>query len=178
MLDVTALLIENGVRTDEVLLTAGTRLSPTLRLDASGGAAEFRGAQWNRRLLGRVGLEVRPNRWLSLRPRFTTFGFERDAEDGYWDPDRYRIAELGIGLDRYREAWSLSSELSPGAQQIGSDGRWKGAIGLRARVQYTMAPGRDIGLGFTLSNSGIERHQAEAGEYRYQAAVLSAAWTF
>lgn len=182
VLDVTALLIENGVRTDEVLVTLGARFSTSLRLDASGAVAEFRGAQDNRRVLGRVGLEARANRWLSLRPRFTAFGFDKSTEDGYWEgywnPASYRIGELGIGIDRYGEAWGLSAEAAPGAQQIGTDGRWKGAASFRTRVQYTIAPGRDVGIGFTFSNSGIERHQAQGAGYRYQAAVLSAGWAF
>jgi hypothetical protein len=100
------------------------------------------------------------------------------VEEGYWDPANYRIAELGLGLDRYRESWGVSAELAPGAQQIGNGARWKGAISVRTRLQYTIAPGRDVGLGFTFSNSGIERHQAEGTAYRYQAAVLSAGWAF
>jgi hypothetical protein len=178
VLDVTARLIESGVRTDEVLVTLGARLSSALRVDASGAAADFRGEETNRRLLGRIGLEARATRSLSFRPRFTTFGFDKDVDEGYWDPDTYRIAELGIGLDRYREAWGFSAEVAPGAQQIGSSGEWKGAGSVRARVQYTISPGRDIGLGLTFSNSGIERHQAEGAGYRYQAAVLSAGWAF
>jgi hypothetical protein len=178
MLDITALLIENGVRTDELLLTAGARLSPAWRMDASGAVAEYRGQEVNRRLLGRVGLEAKPNRWLSLRPRFTTFGFDKDVADGYWDPDRYRLADLGLGVDRYREAWGFSAEVAPGAQQIGSGEDWKGAVSARARVQYSIGPGRDVALGVSFTNSGLERNQAEGAGYRYQAFVLSAGWVF
>jgi len=178
MLDGTARLIENGVRADEVLVSMAARFSPAVRLDLSGAVAEYRGAQQNQRLLARVGLEARASRWLRVRPRFTTFGFDKDLAEGYFDPESYRLGELGIGLDRYRDAWGVSAEVAPGAQQVGSDGQWQGAVSARARVQYTVAPGRDIGLGFHFSNYGIERHQSENADYRYRAAVLSGGWTF
>jgi hypothetical protein len=144
----------------------------------AGSFARFDGTGTNDRLLGRLGLELRPVSMLRVRPRVTAFTFERRAGDGYFDPDFYGLAELGIGLDRYRGAWSFSGEVAPGAQQVGSDGDVQGALAARMRVGYTVAPGREVGVSFGMSNLGIERFEAASAGYRYQAAVLSAAWRF
>jgi hypothetical protein len=63
-------------------------------------------------------------------------------------------------------------------QRIGSAGDAKGALSGRARVGYTLAPGREVGVSLAFSNLGMERFQAGATGYRYQAAVISGAWGF
>ena len=88
------------------------------------------------------------------------------------------LGELGLGLDRYRGAWAFNAEVAPGLQQIGSQDEFKGAVSARLRVGYSLGPGRDIGISFGMSNLGIERLQANRAGYRYQAAVISAAWGF
>jgi hypothetical protein len=45
-------------------------------------------------------------------------------------------------------------------------------------VGYTLAPGREVGVSLAFSNLGMERFQAGATGYRYQAAVISGAWGF
>lgn len=174
MLDGTALLIERGVRTDEGTAALNLQLSSAVRAEAGASLARFRGTQDNERLLGRAGLDVRITPSLHLRPRATAFRFDDDLEEGYFDPDFYGLAELGVGLSRYRGAWAFSAEVAPGAQQVGSEGGVRGALSARARVGVTLAPGREVGISLAMSNLGIERFQADATGYRYQAAVISA----
>jgi hypothetical protein len=66
-----------------------------------------------------------------------------------------------MGVDRYTSgSWSFSAEVAPGAQRIGSAGDFEGRAQRRARVGYTIAPGREIGLAFTFSDLGLERFAA------------------
>jgi tetratricopeptide (TPR) repeat protein len=177
-LDVTADLMGRDIVTDEASLGAGARLSSALRVDAGVALTRFRGLTVNDRLLGRLGLEARPAQWLRVRPRATAFRFDETVLEGYFAPDQYVLGELGLGVERHGAAWSFTGEVAPGAQRIGSDGDMKGALSGRMRIGYTVAPGREVGVGVSFSNLGIERFQAGSAGYRYQAAVLSAAWGF
>jgi hypothetical protein len=177
-LDATADLMGRDITTDEASAGVGLRIAAGLQLDAGAMLTRFNGENTNDRLLGRLALEARLNPWLRVRPRATAFRFENSAQEGYFAPDEYVLGELGVGVDRFRDAWSFSGEIAPGAQRIGSRGALKGALSGRARVGYSVAPGREIGLSFAFSNLGMERFQAGATGYRYQAAVISAAWGF
>ena len=176
VLDATALLIERGVTIDGADLVFNAQLTPRVRLETAAVLSRFRGSTDNDRLLARLGLDARANSWLRLRPRIRAFWFEDHVSDGYFNPDFYALGEMGFGIDRYRGAWAFNGEVAPGAQQIGSDGSLKAALSLRARVGYSIGPGRDIGLSFDLSNLGIERFETGATGYRYRAAVISGAW--
>lgn len=178
VLDATADLMGRDVTTDDGSLAVAVQIVPAVRIDAGASMTRFNGQTTNDRVLGRLGLDTRVNRWLRLRPRATAFRFDDTVQEGYFAPDEYTLVELGIGVDRYRGSWGISTELAPGAQRIGSAGEFKGALSGRARVGYTIAPGREVGISFSFSNLGIERFQPGAAGYRYQAAVLSAAWGF
>jgi tetratricopeptide (TPR) repeat protein len=176
VLDVTADLMGRGTTTEELSGTLSARPAPTLRLDAGAALTRFHGETVNDRMLGRLGLEARAGPWLRLRPRVTAFRFEEQVQEGYFAPDEYVLAELGLGLERYRGAWALTAELAPGAQRIGSAGDFRGAFSARGRAAYGFAPGREVALAVSLSNLGTERFQPGDGGYRYGAVVLSAAW--
>ncbi|HSK18071.1 MAG TPA: tetratricopeptide repeat protein [Longimicrobiales bacterium] len=178
VLDATADLMGRDVTMDNVSLSAGAEPLRSLRVDAGFSFTRFESLTSNDRLLGRVGLEVRPTSWLRVRPRVTAFRFENTVQEGYFAPDEYGLAELGIGIDRYMSRWSISAEAAPGAQRIGSDGDMQGALSARARVGYTIAPGREIGIGVTFSELGLERLTPGDAGYRYQAMVLSGSWGF
>lgn len=178
VMDATADLIGRHVTLDDVSLTAAAEPARALRLEVGAALTRFDGETANERQLGRVGLEVRPNAWLRVRPRATAFRFDRTVQEGYFAPDEYAMAELGVGVDRYRSSWSFSAEAAPGAQRIGSTGDWKGAFSARGRVGLTVAPGREVGIGVTFSELGMERLAAGEAGYRYQAVVVSGAWGF
>lgn len=176
VLDATSVLIERGVEIDGANLAINAQLTPGLRLETSAALSRFRGVTENDRLLTRLGLDIRASSWLRLRPRVSSFWFEKHVSEGYFNPNFYALGELGLGIDRYRGAWSFNAEVAPGAQQIGIDGDIRGALAARLQVGYSIAPGRDIGISFGMSNLGIERFEADAVGYRYQAAIISASW--
>jgi hypothetical protein len=178
VLDATAVLIERGVTTDEVSASVTAQLGSAVRLEAGASLARYEGTDTNDRELARLGLEFRPSTWSRVRPRVTAFRFDHRAGEGYFDPDFYGLGEVGIGVERYRGAWSFSGEVAPGAQQVGSDGDVQGALALRARLGYTVGPAREVAASFAFSNLGIERFEAASAGYRYQAVVLSIGWGF
>jgi tetratricopeptide (TPR) repeat protein len=178
VLDATADLMGRDVTLGDASLSMAAELTRGLRLDAGFSHTRFEGETSNDRILGRVGLEARPTQWLRIRPRLTAFTFESSVQEGYFAPDQYGLAELGIGFDRYLSGWSISAEAAPGAQRIGSAGDVQGAFSARARLGYTIAPGREIGLGFTFSELGLERLTPGDAGYRYQAMVISGSWGF
>jgi Flp pilus assembly protein TadD len=179
VMDFTADLIGRDVTMDDASLSFAAEPARALRVDGGFSYTRFEGETSNDRLLGRLGLEARPSSWLRIRPRVTAFRFENSVQEGYFAPDEYGLAEIGIGIDRYTSGgWSISAEAAPGAQRIGSAGDVKGALSARARVGYTIAPGREIGLGFTFSELGLERLAPGDAGYRYQAMVLSGSWGF
>jgi tetratricopeptide (TPR) repeat protein len=178
VLDATSVLIERGVEIDAANLGLSAQLTPGLRVETGAVVSRFRGVTENDRLLTRLGLDARATSWLRLRPRISTFWFEKHVTEGYFNPDFYALGELGFGIDRYRGAWAFNAEVAPGAQQIGIHGDIRGALAARLGVGYSIAPGRDIGISFSMSNLGIERFEADATGYRYQAAVVSGSWGF
>jgi tetratricopeptide (TPR) repeat protein len=177
-LDATADLMGRDITTDEAALSLAVQLVPSLRLEGGTTLTRFNGERTNDRVLGRLSLDIRLSRSLRLRPRATAFRFQHTTQEGYFAPDEYALAEVGLGADRYRGDWSFSGEVAPGMQRIGSAGDVKGALSGRGRLAYTLAPGREVGVSFAFSNLGMERFQAGATGYRYQAAVISAAWGF
>jgi tetratricopeptide (TPR) repeat protein len=176
VLDATVDLMGRDITTDDVSATLAAILSSRIRAEAGVALTRYNGQQTNDRVLGRLGLEARAAPWLRLRPRVTAFAFDETLQEGYFSPDEYVLAELGVGIDRHRGAWGVSAELAPGAQRIGSAGDLQGALSARLRLGYTFAPGRDIGLTMSFSNLGIERFEAGSAGYRYQAVALSAGW--
>ncbi|HSJ25523.1 MAG TPA: tetratricopeptide repeat protein [Longimicrobiales bacterium] len=177
-LDATADLMGRGVTTDDVTGTVTARLSGDLSVEAAGGVTRFHGETENRRTLGRLGLEARPVSWLRVRPRVTAFRFRTETREGYFAPDEYVMGEVGVGVERHGTRWSVTGEVAPGAQRIGSDGDVGGAVSARTRVARILAPGREVALGLSFSNLGMDSFATGAADYRYQAVVLSASWGF
>jgi hypothetical protein len=178
VMDATADLMRRRIRTEDATMTVALQAAPWARLEGGIAVTEFRGVETSERVLGRLGLDARAGRWLRIRPRAAAFRFDQPTQEGYFAPDEYVLAELGVGWDRWLERWSVTAEVAPGAQRIGSDGDVQGAISGRVRVGYTLAPGREVGIGLSLSNLGVERLQAGSAGYRHQALVLSGAWGF
>jgi tetratricopeptide (TPR) repeat protein len=175
-LDATSDLMARDVVTDELAASLAAQLVPGLRVDGGVAHTRFRGETVNDRLLGRLGLDVRVMPMVHVRPRLTAFRFDETVQEGYFSPDRYVLGEVGLGVDRWGSRWSFSGEVAPGVQQIGSGGDGRGALSGRARVGYTVAPGREVGLGASFSNLGIDGLRPGDAGYRYQALVLSMAW--
>jgi hypothetical protein len=177
--DATALLVRNRVVTHAVAASAYT--SPLRGWTLSGGAsvAGYRGDEWNRQVSGNAAATRLLRRPLTLGVAARAFGFEKDLNEGYFDPDFYGIAEITASVYQEVRKWNLGTEIAPGLQQVGSNGKRTGAFRATGRIGYTVAPGRQVGVSAGLSNSGL--HQLSPGsdaDYRYRAFSVSGGWRF
>lgn len=176
--DATALLIERGVSIAEFVAVAGARPGTGWVLTAEIAGASLSGTQDNSRTLGRfsVNREITAN-W-DVGGRFRAFGYERDINDGYFDPDFYMLIEAPVRWRHDFTAWRVVLEVAPGLQQIGSGGSLDGAVGLDGRVTYAIAPGRDLGFKVIYSRSGASTFATGDTNYRYVAVGAIATWVF
>ena len=177
--DATALLMERGVTYAE--LAAGVRARPAYRWEIDGAVsyASFSGSESNRRILGRVaGSRVITPAWTAVA-RIRTFGYQKDLNDGYFDPDFYFLGEL---LARWRPLrgpwWHITAELAPGLEQITSTWDPHATAFAHLEVARQIGPGRQIALGTIYTNAGLQSFATGGTGYRYFALSLSGSWAF
>ena len=177
-LNETAALAERGVRGTEVLLTGRWTQALGWRVDGRLGVGKFEGTENNGRRSASLSASRRVGRFFSFGAGLRGFSFEKDLNDGYFDPDFYGIGEI-TSLWRYRSVrWTFLVELAPGIQQVGKGGD----VGLSARsnvrVAYGFGPGREISLSFGYSSAGLMSFASGDSGYRYTAFILSSNWAF
>ncbi len=182
-LDGTALLIQNQVYLDE--FSVGASWIPARRWTVSGnaGTAQFTGresGEENRRVNGTLAVARRIAGPFTLGLGFRAFSFERDLNDGYFDPDFYGLGELTARWVREWRHWSVNAELAPGMQQVRSDGDPSGSMRGEGSLAYILSPGRQIMLTGVFANTGLSQLSPGAGsaDYRYRAVSVSGFWTF
>jgi hypothetical protein len=178
-LDATAALLRNRVSVDELAASASTTLGAGWNLSGGASAAVYDGRETNIRTGGYASLARRMLPRVTLGVAARAFGFEKDLNEGYFDPDFYGIAEITASVYREVRKWNLGTEIAPGLQQVGSNGKRTGAFRATGRIGYTVAPGRQVGVSAGLSNSGL--HQLSPGsdaDYRYRAFSVSGGWRF
>lgn len=177
-LDLTAELIEGGVWTQDVAATGWYAVDPRIRLDGSASITWFRGSESNRRLAGRIAAERRMAPALTLGATFRLFGFDKDLQDGYFDPERYWLGEVVVGWQPTARAWSFDVALAPGLQRVGRDGSVEGATRAAVQANYSIAPGREVGAFVRFSSAGVDSFSTAGADYRSTAIGLSGSWVF
>ena len=174
----TAALAERGVRGAEFLLTGRWTQPLGWRFDGTVGVGKFEGTESNGRRSASLSASRRVGRFLSLGASLRGFSFEKDLNDGYFDPDFYGIGEITSHWFYGRAPWAFLVELAPGVQQVGRGGD----VGLSARsnvrVAYGLAPGREISLSFGYSSAGLMSFASGDSGYRYTAFILGSNWAF
>jgi thioredoxin-like negative regulator of GroEL len=177
-LDATALLIENSVTYADANLGLRAQPSPGWSLEAGGGFARFSGSEPNRRIAGYVAATRRIAPPLSAAARLRVFGFQKDLQDGYFDPDFYLHGELIGRWQPLRGPWHVTVEAAPGAEQVGSAGSLHAAFRVLGQIAYDLAPGRQVGFAALYSNAGLQAFATGEEGYRYFALTLSGSWVF
>ena len=177
-LDETAVLADRGVRYKS--LSASARLMPGSgwRIDGSVGRFLFDSSQDNTRNSARLAVSKRLGTMFSLGTSFRAFGYDKDVDDGYFDPDFYRIGEL-TSYWRYRPLpWAFLVEAAPGIQQVTTDGDPTFSLRGSARLAYLVAPGRELSLSVSYSSAGLLSLSETAGDsgYEYRAVILGFNW--
>lgn len=177
-LNETAVLAELGARSTDVVLSGHWDPGLRWRVDGSLGIGEYVGNASNGRRSAAISTSRRVGGEFSLGVSFRGFSFEKNLDEGYFDPDFYGIGEItGYWLHRY-EAWTLLLEVAPGGQKVRTNGDWGATVRTNARVAYGFGPGREISLAFGYSSAGLVSFSSTATDYRYTTFVLGSNWTF
>lgn len=181
-IDYTLPLVRNDVAVTEARASvdASAGRDWTVAVEAGFAAFDIRSTgESNRRLSGRALLNRRLSTPLSLVLSVRGFGFDKDLNGGYFDPDFYGLADAGIAWHRESAAWVLDAEVAPGLQQIGTSGTPGGAIRAQAAATWAVRPGRQISARAVLANTGLQQVTAEATRgYRYASMSLAVSWWF
>ena len=177
-LGATAAIIESGVEIREWSVSG--RHEPTRRWNLLAGLshATFDGSESNSRFGGYVGATRRVGRPWTFGATLLAFGFEKDLDDGYFDPDFYSLFEVGGRWLKEFGSWVTIAELAPGVQRIGSGGELKAAARGSARIAYLAGPGREIGVSFAFSSTGLNSFATGNADYRYRQVIVSGVWAF
>jgi tetratricopeptide (TPR) repeat protein len=177
-LDATALLVENGVEIDE--WTATLRGTPAAAWHLRGGLslAMFAGENRNRRLALNGQLKRRFSRTWTMGFGLRTFTFEKDLDEGYFDPDFYGISEFSLGWLQETGPWSLQWEALPGMQKVTRAGNLAGTFRASARLGYRLAPGREISLSGAFSTTGLHSFSTADPDYSYSAITAGLSWVY
>lgn len=181
--DATALLIQREVDVNELNLSLALIPAQGWVIAAGGGGADFHGGvsgETNRRTNGSLAVTKRFARFFALGAAGRAFGFDKDLNDGYFDPSRYWIGEALGRAGREWRTWAVSLEVAPGVQQVGEDGDRTATFRTTGGVTYIVGPGRRIGVSAAYANAGLQRLSPtdDGGGYRYTAITVSGNWAF
>jgi tetratricopeptide (TPR) repeat protein len=177
-LDETASLVRTGVQAREAVMTLRWLPDPSWRVDGSVSQGEYEGAEANGRRAWSIGASRRLGRLFSLGLVHRGFSFEKNLDEGYFDPDFYGIAEL-TGYWLYRPApWSFLIEVAPGVEQVTKDGDPRASFRSNLRLGYLVGRAREVSMSFGYSSAGLTTFASGADDYRYLAVVLGVSWTF
>lgn len=175
--DVTSPLIERGVIVRD--LTLGLRAD---RVWAGRGgltvsASSYAGSRPNGRT-GVTGWFERPVGFATVGIRTNVFAFDADLNDGYFDPDRYWLAEMTVGEGLNLNRLRAEVTLAPGMQRVGSAGAVSGTARGELRLAVSLAPEREVWFRGIYSSTGLSGLTTEAADYRYKAVSAGVSWHF
>lgn len=177
-LDETATLIRNGVKFD--MLDGNFRYTPAPRWRVGGGAgvSRFSGSESNRRVNGWLEVTRRISSAWSVGVSARSFGFEKDLNDGYFDPSFYLLAQVPVAWSRPLGDWHVSVQAAPGLQKVAGEGGPRGALGAAGEVSYAFSPGRQIGAWAGYSSTGMASFSTGSANYRYGTFGMRGSWAF
>jgi tetratricopeptide (TPR) repeat protein len=177
-LDATALIMERGVTYTDVALGLRGQISQPWLLEGGVSHAWFQGTESNRRLSGYVAGTWKITPPWAAAARVRSFGFSKDLQDGYFDPNFYLQAEVYGRWMPMRGPWHVTAEAGPGLEQVTTEGTLHVTVRLLASAAYDLAPGSQIGLSTVYTNAGLQSFSTGAAGYRYFAVSLSGNWAF
>jgi len=176
--DATALIMERGVTYTGAALDLRGQISPPWLLEGGVSYSWFQGTESNRRLAGYVaGTRKIVPAWAAAA-RIRSFGFSKNLQDGYFDPNFYLQAEVYGRWMPLRGPWHVTAEAGPGLEQITTDGTPHVTVRVFASAAYDVAPGSQIGFSAVYTNAGLQSYSTGAAGYRYFAVSLTGSWAF
>lgn len=175
-------LIERQVVSREFTANANfsTPAFANVTMTASTGVFEGKVShQTNRRNAGSAAITRQLARPLMLGIAARVFGFEKNLNDGYFDPDFYGIGEIVARVRPEKNRISLNADVAPGIQKIGKAGQLSGTLRASGRASYNLGIARTVEFFATFANSGLNQLAQRAGSgYQYHAFGFSGTWTF
>lgn len=177
-LDATAQLVERGVAVDQMDLAGRWIPAAGWQVRSGFGIATFHGSDGNQRLQGELRIDRRLPGGAALGLGHRSFGFEKDLDDFYFDPDYYGLTEVSARWLREFQPVRVLLEGASGAQKIGETGPYELALRLSARVVYRIAPGREVTLSGGYSTADVQTFSSGTSSYDYTAFILGATWVF
>lgn len=172
----TALEIERGVRVDRWDALLRWRPGGLWSVAGSGGWSVYRGRERNSRWDVALGVTRRLGWPWSLGLGLRTFGYDRDVDDGYFDPDFYGLAEVELGWSRSFGRWGVEVAAAPGAQRVGDDGSLAAALRARGRLSLRVAPGRRAFLEAGYARNGLVESASGLTDYDYRTLRVGGSW--
>ncbi len=181
--DDTALLMRQRVRLDEWLLDGNWRPLAGWIVTGSIAAASLHGERSgtaNRRWRASAEAErVAGSGPVAVALAWRSFGYRDDADDAYFDPDFYGVAEVVGRLRQPSGPWLLQAEVAPGIQRIGARGETSGSLRASGAAAYQFRPGRQLRVSAVYARSGLQQLSAGTGNgYGYAAIGVGLAWWF
>ena len=177
-LNETAWLAELGTRSTEILMSARWSPAPVWRVDATVGVGRYEGTEPNGRRSASLTVSRRIGPSFSVGTSMRGFSFEKNLDDGYFDPDFYGVAELTSYWLHRPGPWTFLFEVAPGVQQITTDGDPGASVRTNTRVAYRVGQGREVSLSFRYSSAGLMTFATGGAGYRYTAFTLGSSWAF
>jgi hypothetical protein len=174
----TAALAQRGVRATEGMLTLRWTPSPGWRMDGSVGVGSFSGTESNPRRSATLSVSRTIRGAFGAGLSMSGFSFEKDLNDGYFDPDFYGVAELTSYWLHRPGRWTVVAELAPGIQQVRRDGELGTSLRANARLAYGLGPGREVSLSVGYSSAGLVSFATGRSDYSYTAIILGSSWAF
>lgn len=178
--DYTAVLMANRVVYDQLRLNLGARLGRwTVQGAASTAWYESLGTSAGNRRLGATAAATRSVApWLDLGGRFRAFGFDRDLNLGYFDPDLYALLEAPASASAQLGDMVATLSVAPGIQQVTTGGAPDPAFSTAAEVAWRPGPEREASVRVFYAANGASPFADVADDYRYFALNLDLRWVF
>ncbi len=177
-LDESAPLILNRVRRTIGELQLRGEPSRGWRVGGGASIAEYEGTEPNQRIGGHAAVIRSLSSSWQLGLNLNAFGFDKDVNDGYFDPSFYGIAEVGI---EWNESFGLVRTgvvAAPGVQQVGTEGNARATGRGSGYVALEIGPGRELGVRATYNATGLNSLATGDADYRYFSAALTGRWAF
>jgi tetratricopeptide (TPR) repeat protein len=175
-LDASLLLVQNSVVIDMVSLDLRATPSGGWRYQLSASYTRLDGSEPNTRWAAYVHASTRVSRQFTVGGSLRSFGFDKNLNDGYFDPDLYVLGEVNVRWQARFGRWYPTVEAAPGVQQVGKGGEVSGAGRVRIAIGFRLLPGREFELSGGYSTTGLSVFGSDVGNYRYRSIMFLSKW--
>jgi hypothetical protein len=176
-IDETTQLVQNRVTVRQAGLDVRAAPPGGWSLNGAISLARFEGTEPNNRTAGAAAASRRIRHDFTVGGAARIFGFQKDLNDGYFDPDLYVLIEAPARWQRAFHGLVPAVEVAPGLQKVESNG-FDAAVRLQGELRYTAGPGREIAITAGFSTLGMALFASDVGNYKYRFVSAGGTWRF